>query len=320
VYRERVTDISVVAPTYNRGERIRPLLAALEAQTLPASCFEVIFVDDCSCDGTPDLLAGLAEITPLEVRVLSTPTNSGGAAAPRNIGWRAAKAPIVAFIDDDCLPAAGWLESGLAMMRADPDLGVIQGRVVPPSDYDVTHPGPWDVWRKVEGETPWFEGSNLFYRRAALEDAGGFNEEFGIWGEDSDLGWKVVERGWKRGFAASATVEHEVQTRDWTWWLRFAWKDENLVHLAAAHPQVRTDGFWRPWAVRRDDVPVAVFVAGCAIALRWRPAVLLAAPYLWRRRPREGISPAEAVQLVMVDLSRLAGRLKGSVAEGIFVV
>src|SRR5581483_7879904 len=100
-------EIAVVIPTYMRAGMVAPLLDALAAQSLPPDRFEVVIVDDCSPDNTFALLEGLVGQYPYRLRVLRTEKNAG-AAATRNVGWRATTAPVVAFLDDDVTPAASW--------------------------------------------------------------------------------------------------------------------------------------------------------------------------------------------------------------------
>ncbi|WP_149829923.1 glycosyltransferase family 2 protein [Streptomyces tailanensis] len=65
---------------------------------------EVIAVDDCSTDGSGELLERLAADEP-RLKVIRRPTNSGGCGTPRNEGLRAATSPYVMFLDsDDVLP------------------------------------------------------------------------------------------------------------------------------------------------------------------------------------------------------------------------
>ncbi|QOV37684.1 glycosyltransferase [Streptomyces ferrugineus] len=65
---------------------------------------EVIAVDDCSSDGSAELLKRMAADEP-RLKVLRRPTNSGGCGTPRNDGLNAATSPYVMFLDsDDVLP------------------------------------------------------------------------------------------------------------------------------------------------------------------------------------------------------------------------
>src|SRR5438270_6893074 len=107
--------ISVVVTTYERAASLARLVGGLESQTLGTDQFEVIVADDGSTDDTPHVLGRLRESTPLDLRVVRNDRNRGPAAG-RNLGWRVARAPVVAFTDDDCWPQPTWLEAGLAAM------------------------------------------------------------------------------------------------------------------------------------------------------------------------------------------------------------
>ncbi|MCM3695732.1 glycosyltransferase family 2 protein [Microbacterium oleivorans] len=92
--------VSVVVPTYKTPpEGLARLIGSLDRQTLPASEFEVIFVDDGSPDDTLDRLTELAATRP-HVRVEPI-ENSGWPSKPRNVGIDLARGEYVAFMDHD---------------------------------------------------------------------------------------------------------------------------------------------------------------------------------------------------------------------------
>lgn len=269
---------SVVAPTHRRVDGLKKLVKGLASQTLPFDEWEAVLVDDGS---GPDIAAAIDEIAgdaPFKLRVIHLDPGRGPAAA-RNVGWQAAGADLIAFIDDDCVPEPGWLAAGLAGFE-DAGVGVVQGRTVRPSDSQGYRYTPFTVIREVLDPSPWFEGCNIFYRRAALEAAGGFPERFGRFpcGEDTYLGWNVVDGGWEREWAAGAVVEHELSERPWSWHLKFHWREGELVRLAAEHPDVR-QWFWRPWAIKPENALFAVAALGALAAVRWRPALIATLPY-----------------------------------------
>lgn len=326
--------VSVVIPTHNRSARCAGLLRRLAAQTLGADRFEVLVVDDCSSDDTSEVLASAVAEVPYRLVPLSTPTN-GGPAAARNIGWRAASASIVAFIDDDCLPEDGWLAAGITTFGAAPDLGVAQGRTRSPDGVDVSTLQGWYVWRVISQATPYFDACNIFYRRTALERTGGFDERIGwwstrpgpsatpvAWGEDTAAGWSVVEAGWGRGFVPGAVVIHEVEERGWAWHVKYGYLDRIIIALGAQHPGFRQEAFWRPWAYRREDVAFLAAVAGAATTLKWRPALVVVLPYLWWRRP--SIRRPRFLQMcfgnLAVDTARAIGQVHGALKYRTFVV
>jgi glycosyltransferase involved in cell wall biosynthesis len=103
--------VSVIIPHFNRGERIAPTLASLNAQTLQD--WELIVVDDASTvDPTPAIHACVPAAT-----VLRQTVNRGPAAA-RNRGIDAARGRFVAFLDSDDLWEPGKLAAQIAAIKA----------------------------------------------------------------------------------------------------------------------------------------------------------------------------------------------------------
>src|SRR6187551_3282465 len=90
--------VSVVVPSHARRLRLRWLLNALEEQTLPADAFEVVVVHDyqggdaAMLDEHPLAQSGRMRQIPIE-------PGRGRPSVQRNLGWRAANAPLVAFVD-----------------------------------------------------------------------------------------------------------------------------------------------------------------------------------------------------------------------------
>lgn len=304
--------VSVVVPTFQRAGRLPALVAALEAQA-NAPIFEVVVVDNGSTDETPARLADLAARTSLDLRVVRVPTNRGPARA-RNLGVRSARAPVLAFTDDDCLPLPGWLAAGVAALEGGATLVV--GRVRPPDDAD---PGPFDR-RLVVADDRFFQTANLFARREDVLAVGGFDETFrDAAGEDTDLALRVLAHtGGRSAFVDGAVVEHPVQRGDWRTAVRTATRWADLALVVARHPQVRTllhrRVFWK------DTHPATVLALGAlAGAAWWRPALLGMLPWVdlrLRRRPR---TPDLATrwrtlpQVFLVDATEVATMVRGSV-------
>lgn len=298
--------VTVVAPTYRRPERARRLVRALEAQDLPVERWEAILVDDASMDASP-VLDELAASSSIRLRVLHREAN-GGPAAARNDGARAARAPVVAFVDDDCVPEPGWARAMAEAFERNPALGVVQGLTCRPDEAL----GPWTLYREITWETPWFEGCNIAYRRDLLLATGGFDEQVRWYGEDTSAGWKVVETGAERDFATDAVVTHDLEERGLRWRIRHGWLERNLVALALRHPGLRASAFWRPWAFRREGAALPIALGALVVARR-RPvaAVLLALPYVaLRRLPLH--RPRAAAGMVAIDVAQLAGHLAAS--------
>jgi hypothetical protein len=120
-----------------------------------------------------------------------------GPAAARNVGWRAARHEWVAFLDDDVIPDPVWLTDLRHDLRAvPPDVGGVQGRVRVPLPQD-RRPTDWERNTAGLADAAWIT-ADMAYRRAALEQAGGFDERFPrAYREDAELAYRVKQAGWR---------------------------------------------------------------------------------------------------------------------------
>lgn len=317
----RGPDISVVVPTFRRRELLGRLIDALETQTLAPDRFEVLVVDNGSDDGTWERLEALRSGSPLQLRPLRLHRNSGPAPA-RNLGWRSARAPLVAFTDDDCVPRSDWLAQALATAAATPDLGVLQGATLRPrTPYPY---GPNTVYRETLVASPYFAGCNLVFPRAVLERTGGFDESYPFGGEDTAAGWAAIGEGGRWLFDETCAVTHDIVERPLRWHLTMAWREGNLVDVAVRHPALRAEGFWRPWAHRPWNAAMVIALAGTLAGTRWRPAMLAWLPWVWLRRPPWRSGPVAVVHTtsrrLLNDVVVLAGMLRASLRNRTLVL
>jgi GT2 family glycosyltransferase len=284
-------DISVVIATHSRAAHLAPLVDALQQQQ-GAFEFEIVIVDDASTDHTWQELGRLAASAGRVVRPVRLERNAGAATA-RNVGWRTAAAPLIAFTDDDCVPEAGWLQ---ALVHALGSYDLVQGRTLPnPSQLDRL--GPFARTIHVTGERGYYETCNMGYRRAVLESVGGFDERFRFpYGEDWDLAWRVKEIGGRSTFAPDALVYHEVWPSDYRAYLRDKFRREGLVLTLKKHPALRA----QRGVFSNGTHPAALAAAGAGLAALLAPGrstatVALAAggAYAWNcRRYHPGPGPA----------------------------
>jgi GT2 family glycosyltransferase len=206
--------VTVVIPTLAADAALRECLEGLGRQS--RRDFEVIVVDN---SGTG--LVRAACRLPEGVRVIENERNVGFGAAV-NQAYRASRAPFLATLNDDAVPAPDWIAALLEAVEARPDAGMCASRVVLPdgrldsagmllagdgSSKQRGHGEPPEAYAAAE-EVFFPSGSAALYRRAMLEEIGLFDEDFFLYCEDTDLGLRARWAGWKCLYAPRAVVEH----------------------------------------------------------------------------------------------------------------
>jgi GT2 family glycosyltransferase len=312
--------ISVVVPSHARQLRLRWLLNAFEEQTLDRGSFEVVVVHDYGDGDTRTVIERhpLAEAGVL--RHIRIEPGTGQPARQRNLGWRDARAPLVAFTDDDCRVDPGWLEQLLKVADANPG-AIVQG-VTKSEPYEL------DSWaaphvRTLSVPNPpneFLQTCNILYPRDLLERLNGLDESFEApVGEDTDLALRALASGAHAVGAPDAVVYHAVEEYTLPRMIKLNWKWRHVALLAKRHPRVRREWvggiFWR-----REHGTLAAALLGFLLARRIPLAALAAAPYLRELLLRRGTAKrqlataaAEVPGQVAVDVAELGTLVAGSV-------
>ncbi|MGE3619547.1 MAG: mycofactocin biosynthesis glycosyltransferase MftF [Acidimicrobiia bacterium] len=268
-------DVSVVIPVHvddvaGLGRTLRSL----------GPCGEVVVVDDGSV-----ARLDVARCAEAQGARLLRHDRPHGPAAARETGWRAARRPVVAFVDAGVEVRAGWLDALLDHL-ADPAVGAVAPRVVAAGGatrrwiaaYEAVR-SPLDLGTAEaavgSGTTvSYVPTATLVVRREALEDVGGFDEELRF-GEDVDLVWRLGRR-WTVRYDPRVAVVHAPRPTA-ARWLR-----QRVDYGSSAGPLARRHGAavapWRAsaWstavcalvAARRPGAALAVGTAGAAVLAR----------------------------------------------------
>ncbi len=118
-------NVSVVIPAYNSSRFIRETLESVFAQTrLP---IEIIVVDDASTDDTPAIVEAMAAESPVPLRLIRLPKNTGGPAIPMNVGIEAAKGDVIALLDHDDLMLPHKIATQMVVIEDNPDIELVMG-------------------------------------------------------------------------------------------------------------------------------------------------------------------------------------------------
>ncbi|MGO9822306.1 MAG: mycofactocin biosynthesis glycosyltransferase MftF [Solirubrobacteraceae bacterium] len=285
-------DVAVVIPARDRAELLAECLQAL------GPVAEVLVVDDCSDDRRE------IEAVARGVGLLRLDRRSGPAAA-RNAGLAATKAPLIAFIDADARPLAGWLEPLLAQC-ADPLVGAVAPRIRVPagrSTLDVYEAArsPLDMGARAGLVGPgrrvrFVPATALVVRRDAAAD--GFDDSLRF-GEDVDFVWRLAADGWMVRYEPAACVEHSHRHGLRPWLGQRVEYGSSAAPLATRHPGQLSHLVLPssvipalPAGLRRDLVPLVataqVRFARQILDAAWRayPPLVLAAAARSRRAGR----------------------------------
>ena len=116
--------VSVIVCTYNRAERLPRVIKELCAQNYPQDAFEIIIIDNCSTDNTPEIVQEYKCSLLRYVR-----ENQQGVSFARNRGAEEAKFPYLAYLDDDCSVDKNWLSELISGFDLDEEVSIVAGRV-----------------------------------------------------------------------------------------------------------------------------------------------------------------------------------------------
>ncbi len=210
--------IAAVIPVHNRADLLARLLDTIRAQSVPFA--EVVVVDNLSSDSAVAIARNFG------CTVIEMGENAGFAGAV-NRGWQAAPGTWIAILNSDVELDPRWAELLLASAHhADFAVGTIFNaidRTAIDGTYDLVSRGAC-AWRAGNGETAEFcvEGgppdktkpisiapaTACLFRREALQRLQGFDEQFGSYLEDVDLGLRCVREGLTGVFVPEALAWH----------------------------------------------------------------------------------------------------------------
>jgi glycosyltransferase involved in cell wall biosynthesis len=181
--------VSVVVPVYNAGDYLAEALASVARQTYRD--FEVVIVDDGSTDPRTRAVLETAAQEPA-ITVYRTPNR--GPALARNYAIERARGAYILPLDADDWLAPEFLARTVALLDADPKLGVAYTSV----GLVGGHHGVWQTggFTLVELLSRCTIHVSSLYRRELWADVGGYDPRFVESCEDWDLWLGAAKRGW----------------------------------------------------------------------------------------------------------------------------
>jgi|SRR5581483_1157688 len=218
--------VSVIVVTHNGKTYLERCLQAVRGNVYPN--YEVIVADNGSTDGTRGLLTELERQWP-DLAVEYIGYNAGPALA-RNRAAARARGVYLAFLDNDTQPDPDWLVAAVSLLEADASIGACQCKLLLRHDPrcidyvgDYLSPLGFLIQRAPCGSEDtgaYDESIDIFsaksaamvMRRCAFEAAGGFDPDYFIYVEETDLAWRVWLQGYRIVLCPQSRVLHEFGT------------------------------------------------------------------------------------------------------------
>jgi glycosyltransferase involved in cell wall biosynthesis len=252
-----VPTISVVVSTYNRCALLGEAIESIFEQKEPLPSFELILVDNNSSDGTRAVVDGL--VARFGPRLRYVFEGRQGLSHGRNAGIAHARAPLIAFTDDDVRVAPDWLRAMVRAFDEHPDASFVGGKVLP------RWPSPPPEWLTKEhwaplalsdaGDAPMvidrshprcLVGASLGVRRSMFSRFGGFEPAF------------------QHNGRVSSVEDHEFQLRLWRAGFKGLY-DPTVVVTADVQPDRMTKAYHRKWHRDHGTIEPYIYQPGEAI-------------------------------------------------------
>ena len=209
--------VAVIVLNWNGRAYLPACLESLRAQSYQGE-YRVVMVDNGSADGS----AAFAQSAYPDVRVITSPVNLGFAAG-NNLAVQQLDTELIAFLNNDTRADPKWLEALVRSVTAAPDIACAGGRIVSWDGKTVDfmgggatltglgiqsgygEPGSVDA---PEGDILFACGGSMIVRRDAYREVGGLDDDYFLFYEDVDLGWRFWLAGYRVRYAPDAVMYH----------------------------------------------------------------------------------------------------------------
>lgn len=207
--RNETIEISIIIVSYNTIDQIGVCLESIRADQ---DCSKEVFViDNASTDGSVDLLRRNYPW----VHLIANKENRGFAAANNQVLPRC-QGRYILFLNPDTKVEPGSLRKFISFMEANPHIGLAGSKVIYPDgslqeSVSYRYPGQRYATHELsglKGSIACVLGASMIARAEIVRQAGGFDEDFFLYGEDQDLCLRIRKAGYEIGYCDAAVVVH----------------------------------------------------------------------------------------------------------------
>jgi len=211
---------SIVVLNYNGGKDLIHCLNSLRSINYPKDKYEIIVVDNASTDGSADI----AEERFSEVKIIRNRVNLGFSAG-NNIGLKSASGEYLVVLNFDTEVTVNWLSELVRPAERDDNVCLCTSKLLMFNERKILNSAGGSVhylgfhWPKGFGkqdgqefnnleETAAASGCSLLVKREVLQKIGFFDEDYFLYGEDTDLTWRARLYGYEAMYVPSSVVYH----------------------------------------------------------------------------------------------------------------
>ncbi len=216
--------VLIVILVYNGAQYLRDCLSSLAQITYLKDSFEILVIDNASTDESVAYLKS----DWAEIKLLVNEKNIGFAAG-NNLGLQYAidnNFDYVYLLNQDTVAQPDFLEGVIELAESDQKIGAVQSKLLLYQDQGKINSigneihylgfafaGGYQLsdQEMAVKEITYPSGASTLFKVAALKAVGLFNEEFFMYHEDTDLGWRLWLGGWKIMLAPDSMVYHKYE-------------------------------------------------------------------------------------------------------------
>lgn len=218
--KERSGVVSVVLVNFRGAADTIECVRGLLELDWPRSNLEIIVVENGSGDNSLEMLQEIAD----DVTIVESNDNLGFTGGC-NLGVSHASGEFIAFLNNDAKPDRGWIREAISTFASGANIGAVASKVL---DWDgdrvdfvdasitwygmgykphagETDRGAWDEEKDVLFGT----GAAMFIRTAVFSELGGFDDNFFMFYDDVDLGWRLNLLGYRFRFQPKSLAFHK---------------------------------------------------------------------------------------------------------------
>jgi GT2 family glycosyltransferase len=233
-------ELSIIIVNWNGGELLRRSVASVIANPTSVE-YEIVVIDNASADDSVALLRASDLVRELSdsgrLRIVENNDNRGFGQA-NNQAFALTAAPFLLLLNPDTEVTPGSIDRLLATVRSNSRIAAAGPKLLngdgslqisvwrnPPAAWEILLSQLYLYWvlpRRIRGElllgghwdhnrerqVPMLSGAAMLIRREVIEDVGGFDEQFHMYGEDNEWCLRMVRGGWQLIFQPAAVILH----------------------------------------------------------------------------------------------------------------